>query len=122
MLLLDSNILIYAVKSEALRGFIEREAPAIASISMIETLGYHAIGHAEERALRELFDSSVVIRLTESVVERAIALRQARRMSLGDSIIAATALVYDLTLATRNLRDFEGIANLKVIDPMLQAS
>ena len=30
-----------------------------------------------------------------------------------DSLIASTALVYDLTIVTRNIRDFEGIgANL----------
>ncbi len=38
-------------------------------------------------------------------------------MSLGDSVVAATALVHDLTLATRNARDFAGIAGLRVVDP-----
>jgi predicted nucleic acid-binding protein len=36
---------------------------------------------------------------------------------LPDAIIAATALVYDLTLISRNVIDFKGIQGLKVIDP-----
>lgn len=34
-----------------------------------------------------------------------------------DSIIAATALEYDLPLATRNTRDFRHIEGLTLIDP-----
>lgn len=39
-------------------------------------------------------------------------------MSLGDAIIAATALVHDLTLVTRNLDDFRWIAGLRLLDPL----
>jgi predicted nucleic acid-binding protein len=38
-------------------------------------------------------------------------------MSLGDSIIAATALGGDSTLITRNVDDFRWIAGLVVINP-----
>ena len=37
-------------------------------------------------------------------------------MPIKDSLIAATALVYSLTVATRNLRDFRK-AGVKVVDP-----
>ena len=36
--------------------------------------------------------------------------------AISDAIIAATALVYNLTLVTHNLSDFRNIANLKLID------
>jgi len=39
-----------------------------------------------------------------------------RSMPIKDSLIAATALVHGLTLATRNARDFER-ARVKVVDP-----
>ena len=39
-----------------------------------------------------------------------------RAMPLKDSLIAATALVHDLTIATRNTRDFRQ-AGVKVFDP-----
>jgi predicted nucleic acid-binding protein len=52
------------------------------------------------------------------VIQQAVALRQVRKMSVGDAIIAATALKYDLTIYTRNISDFEKIKGLKVINPM----
>jgi predicted nucleic acid-binding protein len=42
--------------------------------------------------------------------------RAGRAMSVKDSMIAATALVHGLTLATRNTKDFKK-AGVKVVDP-----
>jgi len=39
-------------------------------------------------------------------------------MSLGDALIAATALHHDLMLTTRNTEDFVNIAGLKLRDPL----
>ena len=39
-----------------------------------------------------------------------------RSMPIKDSLIAATALVHDLTVATRNQRDFE-MAKVRIVDP-----
>jgi toxin FitB len=47
---------------------------------------------------------------------RLVALEQ-RKMSLGDSLIAATALAQGLTLVTRNIRDFQWIETLDVLNP-----
>jgi len=42
--------------------------------------------------------------------------RAGRRLPTVDSLIAATALAYDLTIVTRNTRDFEGIG-ATIINP-----
>lgn len=34
-----------------------------------------------------------------------------------DSLIASTALIYDLTVVTRNVHDFIGIDNLRILNP-----
>jgi hypothetical protein len=39
-------------------------------------------------------------------------------MSLGDSIVAATALVHGRTLVTCNTEDFRWIPNLSLLDPL----
>jgi hypothetical protein len=39
-----------------------------------------------------------------------------KAMPIKDSLIAATALVHDLTMATRNVRDFQN-AGVRVVDP-----
>jgi len=39
-------------------------------------------------------------------------------MSLGDSIIAATSLVFNAELYTRNISDFKHISDIKVLNPI----
>jgi predicted nucleic acid-binding protein len=52
------------------------------------------------------------------VVARAVSVRQARKMSLGDALVAATALVFGRELLTRNIKDFAGVPGLVVSDPL----
>jgi predicted nucleic acid-binding protein len=59
----------------------------------------------------------VELELNEAVIRRAIALRQQRKMSLADAVIAASALAHDLPLVTRNVDDFKHIAGLRLINP-----
>ena len=40
-----------------------------------------------------------------------------RVMSMGDALIAATALTHGLTVATRNVKHFEHLADLLVFNP-----
>ena len=42
----------------------------------------------------------VELSLDENVIQRAIALRQQKKMSLSDAVIAAKALAHDLPLVT----------------------
>jgi predicted nucleic acid-binding protein len=39
------------------------------------------------------------------------------KTKLPDAIIAATALVYDLVVVSRNVADFKNIKGIQVIDP-----
>lgn len=59
-----------------------------------------------------------VLPISQAVLIRAVALRQQRRMTLGDAIIAGTALVYNLTLVTRNVDDFRWITDLSLLNPL----
>lgn len=62
-------------------------------------------------------DDALVLDLTADIVEQTIAIRKAHKTKLPDAIIAATAIVYDLTLITHNTQDFKNIPNLTVCDP-----
>lgn len=55
--------------------------------------------------------------LAKEIVERTIILRQNFKIKTPDAIIAATALVYNRKLITRNNSDFKKIPGLLVIDP-----
>ena len=120
-MLLDSNIIIYAAQPEytALRRFIRIHAPVISVISYIEVLGYHKLTEDGRRLLEQFFQVSDMLPLSERVMQWAVKLRQRRKMSLGDSIVAGTAVAYERTLVTRNTTDFRWIEEIEVLDPLL---
>jgi predicted nucleic acid-binding protein len=119
-MLLDSNIVLYATKPEhtALRQFISEHAPSVSVISYIAVLGFHRITEAERQHLEQFFAVAEVLPLSDAVAGQAVLLRQRRRMSLGDSIVAATALVHGYTLVTRDTDDFRWIPDLQLLDPL----
>ncbi len=56
--------------------------------------------------------------MCDSVVARAVAVRQVRKISLGDALVAATALVFGRELPTHNMKDFADVPELVVSDPL----
>ena len=118
--MLDSNLIIYAARPEypGLRRQIEAQSPPVSAISLVEVLGYHRLSDEDRIHFEAFFGASTVLPLSDAVVTRAVSLRQSRKTSLGDSLVAATALVYRLKLMTHNTKDFEGIPDLLVFDPI----
>jgi predicted nucleic acid-binding protein len=117
--LVDSNIIVYAAQREhsARRQFIAEHAPFVSVISYIEVLGYHRLTDLERRHFEDFFAATVALPISDAVVAQAVRLRQARRMPLGDALIASTALIQGLTLVTRNTADFEWIGTLRLPNP-----
>ena len=118
-MLLDSNILIYAANQQMpeIEAMVTSAENAVASVVQIEVYGFPGLKADEKAALDVLFRRLTIQPLDTVVIERAITLRQQRKMKLADAIIAATALVHDLPLVTRNIGDFKHVAGLKLIDP-----
>ncbi len=118
-MLLDSNIIIYLCNGSASASAYElvEKGVCVSEISMLETLGYHRIRVEEIHELNKFFNDITRLSIYLDIIERAIALRQQKNISLGDSIIAATALEHDLTLCTRNVADFKWIDGLKIVNP-----
>ena len=94
--------------------------PAISAISYVEVLGYHQLTAADKEDFIEFFETARIISVSQPVLEQAVALRQQRRISLGDSIIAATTLLNGLTLVTANIADFRWIENIKLTNPLTE--
>lgn len=106
--LLDSNIIIYSVRPQyqGLRDFVRTMEVFASDISYVEALGFHRIGQPERQSLDALFSQIHRLPLEPPILDAAVALRQKWRMSLGDALVAATALVHDLSPATHNVDDF----------------
>jgi predicted nucleic acid-binding protein len=119
-MLLDSNAIIYATQPEhtRLREFIAAHTPSVSAVSYVEVLGYHMLSQAEEALLHQFFAASTMLPIDEDVLDQAVRLRQQHKMSLGDALVAATALVHRLVLITHNVDDFGWIDGLTLIDPL----
>ena len=119
MMLLDSNIVIYAAQPENafIRDMMLDRSVSVSVITKLEVLGYHRLTSAEQDMFQGVFDVIHQIPVTPPIIELASALRQQRKMGLADSLIAATALKQAVPLLTRNIFDFAWIQNLDVINP-----
>ena len=120
-MLIDSNIPIYASRQQntTLLGFISSIPYRSASVvSYVEALGYHRLIEAERIFLEVFFRETEILPLSDTIAQQAVRLRQQRRIGLGDSIIAATAMVHSLALVTHNTEDFRWITGLELLDPL----
>ena len=120
--LIDSNTIIYFVNnvlpqnSVAKIEKILKESFIISTISNIETLGWYNIEEEDKSKLIGFLSNSTVIYIDKRIETKAIDIRQKKKMKLGDSIIAATALIHGLTIVTRNESDFYGLG-LTIYNP-----
>jgi len=121
MILLDSNIVIYSTEAlpefDDLREYLLTNSHCVSVITYVEVLGFHKLSTHNKDTLREFFESVPVLTITDEIVAQAVKLKQMRRMKLGDSFIAATALINNIPLVTRNTKDFKWIDSLDLIDP-----
>jgi toxin FitB len=119
MRILDSNIIIYASQTTLnyLTPFLKDPNNFVSEITKLEVLGFHNFDNFAKQQMTELFDNLNIIPINSIVIDKAISLRQNRKMAMGDSIIAATALIFGYELITRNVKDFEKL-NIKVTNPM----
>ena len=122
-MLLDSNIFIYAIQPNhlALRRWCLQQSLHASDITRLEVLGYHKLNELDKNDLTRMFDLTALYPITADIIGGAIRLRQQHKMSLGDAVIAATALKYRQTLATRNITDFEWVQGLTVINPLVES-
>ena len=120
MMLLDSNIFISSAlpNNELLRDFVQINSPFVSELSRVEVLGFHKLTQYEIDYFGKFFESTTLLSISEKVVTKAVSLRQRRKMTLGDSLIAATALVNGLKLVTNNIKDFKWIDKLDLINPL----
>ena len=121
--LLDTNIFIYLTKGGLDESTLLRLRNATISgfnlsvISKIELLGYTFPTIEEKEQTESFIQSSTIFALTDDIVDKTIELRKAHKIKLPDAIIAATALVHDLILISRNDKDFAVIPSLNYNNP-----
>ena len=121
--LLDTNVWIdaHAGTDDACRVFAQaRTVPgawiAFSAMNKVEVLGYSGLTPADEKELRALLAEFEEVPILPGVIEEAIRVRRLHKLKTPDAIIAATALLQQAELVTRNTGDFKKVTGLSVID------
>jgi toxin FitB len=118
-MIIDSNIIIYSTipDYDYLREYLKEQQDNlnVSFISRIEVLGYHLLKEEDRSLFEDFFNSINILNINEKIIDITIFLKQNQKLSLGDSIIAATSIYYDEELLTNNIQDFKNIKNLKLI-------
>lgn len=121
--LIDTNVVIELLSATLpddsinfLEMLIQENAHYLSVINRIELLSYK--GSSEELELLHAFIKTAgAYSLIEDVVDATIEIRKNFNIKLPDAIIAATALINNCLLITRNEKDFAKIKQLKIINP-----
>jgi len=108
----DTNTVIY---------YLQQQFPASAEkfIDNLLTTSHPAISVITEIELMS-WKIATELELEQPVKQKAAFLRKTNRIKLPDAIIAATALIFNLTLVTCNTQDFESVEDLKLVNPWNQ--
>ena len=113
-IIVDSDILILVSRNDPTAvSFIENlestRGIAISAVSAFE-LVIGSLNKADQAAIKKFLSRFQNIHISEDISETALKLLEQYRLSHGllmaDALIAATALVNDLEIATRNKKDF----------------
>ncbi len=89
----------------------------ISVITRVELLAWPGADEQQTLILDEFIKASEVFSLEEPIILKAIEIRKTHKTKLPDAIIAATALVKELTIITRNTKDFDKIEGLVALNP-----
>lgn len=121
MLMLDTNAVIgYLGGDHALVSCIDTRGPAqeigLATIVVVEMLGYPAMTEEYERQIEEFLDVARMIDLTPSLARSAARLRRRYHLTTADAVIAVAAIEANAPLVTRD-KKFPKISELTCIVP-----
>ncbi|MEK7141180.1 MAG: type II toxin-antitoxin system VapC family toxin [Patescibacteria group bacterium] len=121
--LLDSDVIIFHLKDKFVLPITLDTAPAISVITYAELL--YGLEKTKNHKQRERFDSllrdlqTVILPVTPAIVERFILIKillesGGEKLADFDLLIAATAIVHNLTLITGNKKHFSRVPGLSL--------
>jgi predicted nucleic acid-binding protein len=120
--LLDSNILIDYLGGRMSLSAADATSRMVDSgsnlsfISKIEVLRYD-MPQSEYAKLKEFINCSTVFSVDDTIVDKTIEICRGSKIKLPDAVIAATAIINDMVLVTRNVDDFKNVEGLVMINP-----
>lgn len=120
MILVDSNIVIYylSANDKAVK-FIQHHQGdlAISVLTVMEVLSYPFDDEQSLQVEQFLKKSFVWLGVTHEIIFKTAMIRRVKKMKGIDALIAGTALIHDVSLATRNLKDFQHLP-IQLLNPI----
>jgi len=120
----DTNTAIYFLQQQFpinaekyIDSILQTNIPVISAITEMELLCWKTASENDLKVLNNFIQDATVIELEQEIKSKTAEIRKANKIKLPDSIIAATAIVYTLTIITRNTADFKNIDGLITINP-----
>ena len=120
----DTNTVIYYLQQQfppAAERFMDNLASearlVISAITEIELLCWKSATEKDLDVLHNFIEDALVIELEQPIKYKTADIRKKYKIKLPDAIIGATALVYGLTLVSRNVSDFKNLDGLQLINP-----
>ena len=116
--LLDTNVVLdfmgkkLPAKSRFFLSEIIDNEINISAINKIELLGFSFV----EQTLIDFVSFAEIYPIDDVTIDKTIVLRKKYKIKLPDAIIAATAIINNFTLITHNVKDFQKIIELHVVD------
>ncbi len=90
--------------------------PNISIITQIELLCWETKDIYITNSIKQFLQDCNIFDITTEVVLQTVGIRKSKKVKTPDAIIAATAVVHGYALITNNVKDFENIAKLKLIN------
>lgn len=85
-------------------------------ITEIELLCWKTATENDLKVLQSFIEEARVFELDKDIKLKSADIRKRTGLKLPDAIIAATTLVNNLTLVTRNVKDFQKIEGIKTLN------
>ncbi|MDR1453006.1 MAG: type II toxin-antitoxin system VapC family toxin [Candidatus Margulisbacteria bacterium] len=120
--LLDTNIVIGYLRKElpdtgmTYVSNIVDKIPNISAISKIEILRFNTTPE-NYRVLADFVAEAAIYSVSDAIVDITVVLCRKNKIKVPDAIIAATCLVEQMILLTRNTADFKNIPELHIENP-----
>jgi hypothetical protein len=92
----------------------------ISVVSKIEALAFTPQTRLQKQYFQLVVDfvhSSNVYLLDDDIIDQTIEIRKTYRLKLPDAIIAATAINNGLVLLSRNVKDFDKVLGIDIVNP-----
>ena len=89
----------------------------ISFITRIEALVYNPSEASVQLTIRSILEASSELSMSEEILLKTVEIRRKAKIKLPDAVIAATAIIHNLTLLSDNDSDFLKVGELKYINP-----